>query len=206
MVSGKGSLPVVSGSQPALVPARRRKPLIRGFPVPNGVSRLWPQILERFSDSPAKLRVVKQMIELGLSVGQDGGIYCGPVEITPTKLAKAVGVDRRVVAEAVEMIRGDQGLISVFSLLRPAGLSMRGVAKQLGLGVVEIYADPRAVGIVAKAATIVSSRGISIRQIVADDPELHPEPRLTIVTERELPGTIIPELLKIPYVKSVSVY
>jgi predicted regulator of amino acid metabolism with ACT domain len=39
-----------------------------------------------------------------------------------------------------------------------------------------------------------------------DDPELSPEPKLTLVAEASLPGELVPELLQVPGVKSVSIY
>jgi predicted regulator of amino acid metabolism with ACT domain len=61
-------------------------------------------------------------------------------------------------------------------------------------------------GILAGAAQAIARRGISIRQAVADDPDLHPEPKLTIITEKPIPGDIIPELLRIEGVNKVVVY
>jgi predicted regulator of amino acid metabolism with ACT domain len=47
---------------------------------------------------------------------------------------------------------------------------------------------------------------LSIRQAIVDDPELSPEPKLTIIVDRKIPGELIPEILKIPEVAKVSVY
>jgi len=47
---------------------------------------------------------------------------------------------------------------------------------------------------------------LSIRQAIVDDPELSPEPKLTLIVERKIPGELIPELLKIPGVAKVSIY
>jgi len=72
---------------------------------------------------------------------------------------------------------------------------------------VEITADdPKKVGILAGAAGLLAEAGISIRQALVDDPDLDPDPKLVLITGRTVPGTIIPELLKIDGVVKVSVY
>jgi uncharacterized protein len=77
--------------------------------------------------------------------------------------------------------------------------SLRGIAKQMGLGVVEITHDhPNKVGILASVAGVLTDYGISIRQALVDDPELNPEPMLTLIADRIIPGKAIPMILKIP--------
>lgn len=139
-------------------------------------------------------------------VKENAKVYCGPIEIPSTKIANAVGVDRRVVTETVKMILRNPELREVFTKVRSAGPLFRDVAKHFGFGVIMITADPKTVGIIAKATTLIADQNISIRQILAEDPELFPEPKLTIITEKEVPGELIPKFLKIPGVKSISVY
>jgi predicted regulator of amino acid metabolism with ACT domain len=105
------------------------------------------------------------------------------------------------------MIQSDTGLRNIFELFESAGLSLKGVAKHLGLGVVEISAqDPKNVGILASASKLLADAGISIRQAQVDDPELSPEPKLTLIGDKNVPGHLIPEMLKIRGVVRVSVY
>jgi predicted regulator of amino acid metabolism with ACT domain len=94
----------------------------------------------------------------------------------------------------------------VFERVRPAGPYLADVAKFLGYSVIEIYADPHTVGIVAKAATLIAQESIAIRQAVADDPDLTPEPKLTLVVEKEPSGEILHKILKIQGVVKVSTY
>ncbi|MFX1485999.1 MAG: amino acid-binding protein [Promethearchaeota archaeon] len=167
---------------------------------------MWTAIRDSLKHSPARLRVVRAIIELGLSVREDGKIYCGYIEIPPTKIARAIGIDRRVIIETVRMILSKPELKEIFENIKPAGPFFRDVAKKLGFGVVVIDAEPKAVGVVAESTALIADEGISIRQILAEDPELFPEPKLTIITERQLPGGIIPKLLKIAGVRGVSVF
>lgn len=166
---------------------------------------MWKMLEAHFRDAPAKLKVLRTFVELGLRVEEDGKVYLGDVEVPDSKIARAVGVDRRVVREAVKSILGDASLKRIFKGLKPAGAMLRDVASLLGYGVVEIRAKPEAVGIIAEATALIAKEGISIRQIIAEDPELYPDPKLTIITDKPLPGDIIPKFLKIPTVKQVAI-
>lgn len=152
------------------------------------------------------MKIIRLMIEYGIGVNEEGKIVVGPIEIPDTSLAKAVGVDRRVVRKIVEQILEDENLKRIFTGIRPAGAFLAPIAKELGLYVVEIRADPTAPGILAEAAKIIASEGISIRQAVAEDPELFPEPKLILVLEKPLSGDGLNKMLKIPRVKSVTAY
>jgi len=167
--------------------------------------RMWRQISERLKDYPGRLRVARALVELGLSV-RDGRIFCGDIEQSELKIARAIGVDRRTVRETAEFIESDSVLQSVFKGLKPAGPFLPNVARFLGYRVIEIYADPHAVGIVTEASALISREGIPIRQAVADDPDLTPEPKLTLVVEREPSGEAIQKMLKIPGVTKVATY
>jgi predicted regulator of amino acid metabolism with ACT domain len=167
--------------------------------------QMWRQISERLKDYPGRLRVARALVELGLSV-RDGRIFCGDIEQSELKIARAIGVDRRTVRETAEFIESDSVLQSVFKGLKPAGPFLPNVARFLGYRVIEIYADPHAVGIVTEASALISREGIPIRQAVADDPDLTPEPKLTLVVEREPSGEAIQKMLKIPGVTKVATY
>ena len=154
---------------------------------------------------PERLRVARVCVENGLAL-KGKRIYLNHTEIPAARVARAAGVDRRTVSETARMINKDPELKPIFESLQSAGLSLRGVAKQLGLGVVEITAsDPKTVGILARASTLLADAGISIRQALVDDPELVPEPKLTIIASRTIPGGLIPQMLKIPGVSKLSV-
>jgi len=166
---------------------------------------MWSKIRQYFEDSPSKLKVARLLVETGLRVDEEGRIYCGEIEIPATKIAAAAGVDRRVVRETAKAILGTEELRRLFLGLRPAGPLMRDIAPYLGFGVVEIRAVPATVGIIAKTTTLIADAGISIRQILAEDPEINPDPKLIVVTEKPIPGELLPKLLKIPTVSKVSI-
>lgn len=168
-------------------------------------AQMWRQISDHLQEYPGRLKVAKTLVELGLSV-RNGRVFCGDVEQSELKMARAIGVDRRTVRETAEYIESDPALKSVFGGLKPAGPFLPNVARFLGYRVIEIYADPHAVGIVTEASSLISKEGIAIRQAVADDPDLTPEPKLTLVVEREPSGDALQKMLKIPGVTKVATY
>ena len=70
---------------------------------------------------PARLKVIRLMIEYGIGVTEDGKVAIGPIEIPDTSIAKAAGVDRRVVRKTVEQILSDENLKRIFTGIKPAG-------------------------------------------------------------------------------------
>jgi predicted regulator of amino acid metabolism with ACT domain len=167
---------------------------------------LWKQISERLKEYPGKLKVAKALVELGLSVREGPKIYCGGIELSDVKIARHLGVDRRTVRDTAQLIFSDPILKSVFERLRPAGPFLADAARYLGYSVIEIYADSHSVGIIAQATSLIAQENISIRQALADDPDLTPEPKLTLVVEKEPSGAILQRMLKIPGVLKISTY
>ena len=166
---------------------------------------MWNRTRNFFGDSPSKLKVAKLIVETGLRIGDDGKIYCGEIEVPATKLAIAAGVDRRVIKETAEAILKTEDLRGIFMNLKPAGPLLRNVAQYLGYGVIEIKAKPEAPGIIAEATALIAKEGISIRQILAEDAEIYPDPKLILITNRPIPGELLPKLLKIPTVAQVTI-
>jgi predicted regulator of amino acid metabolism with ACT domain len=167
---------------------------------------VWSNIEKCLEGCPERLKVARVLVENGLSV-RNGKIYLNEIEIPPVRIARVAGVDRRTVNETLGAIKANRELRLIFEDLRSAGHSLKEIAKHLNLGVVEITpVDARIPGILAKSATILSGSEISIRQAIVDDPELSPEPKLTIIAEKKIPGELIPKFLAINGVAKVAVY
>jgi len=167
---------------------------------------MWRKTSEYFADHPERLAVAKVLVENGLNIKNES-IYCNEIEIPVVRIAQAAKVDRRTVIETIKMINKNEELRTIFTLMRSAGISLKEIARSLNLGVLEITPDdPRSVGILANASAILANEGISIRQALTDDPELSPEPRLTLIAERKIPGELIPKFLQIKGVAKVSIY
>ena len=167
---------------------------------------MWSNVRKSLEDYPERLKVARVLVENGLSA-RNSKIYLNEIEVPPVRVARVAGVDRRTVIETLHAINANRELRLIFESIRSAGLSLKESAKHLDLGVVEITpADARIPGILASSAMILAKKGLSIRQAIVDDPELSPEPKLTLIVERKIPGELIPRFLKIKGVVKVSVY
>ena len=167
---------------------------------------MWNSIKKHFEGYPERLKVVRVLLENGLSA-REGKIYLNQIEIPPVRIARVAGVDRRTANETLRTIRNNRELRLVFEEMRSAGHSLKEIAKPLNLGVVEITpVDAKTAGILAKSATTLAKAGLSIRQAIVDDPELSPEPKLTLIVEKKIPGELISDLLNITGVAKVAVY
>jgi predicted regulator of amino acid metabolism with ACT domain len=167
---------------------------------------MWNKIKIQLNQYPERLKVARVLIENGLST-KSGKIYLNQIEIPPVRIARVAGVDRRTVNETLNTIKDNSELRMIFEEIRPAGHSLKEIAKHLNLGVLEITpVNAKASGILSNTATTLNNAGLSIRQAIVDDPELSPEPKLTLIVEKKIPGELIPDFLKIPGVAKVSVY
>jgi predicted regulator of amino acid metabolism with ACT domain len=167
---------------------------------------MWTKIRTQLQEYPERLKVARVLIENGLSA-KDNKIYLNQIEIPPIRIARVTGVDRRTVTETLNTIEENPELKMIFEEIRPAGHSLKEIAKHLNLGVLEITPiNAKSPGILSNAAMLLNKAGLSIRQAIVDDPELSPEPKLTLIVEKKIPGDLIPELLKISGIAKVSVY
>ena len=166
---------------------------------------MWDKINKKFEKYPARIKVAEKMIELGLSLNEDGKIYCGNLKISDKALATASQVDRRVIKSTIKVIQEDKELFNLFSNIVPAGTLLKNIAKNINLGVIEIEVGSENAGILASTTNLISKEGISIRQAYAEDTELQKAPILTIITEEPINGDLINEFLKIKGVTRVSI-
>jgi predicted regulator of amino acid metabolism with ACT domain len=167
---------------------------------------MWNTIKKHFEGHPERLRVARVLVENGLST-KNGKLLLNQIEIPPVRIARVAGVDRRTVNETLNVIEANPELRMIFEEIRPAGHSLKEIAKHLNLGVVEITAvDAKMPGILANSAMVFTKGGLGIRQAIVDDPELSPEPKLTLIVDKKIPGELIPELLSVKGVAKVSVY
>jgi predicted regulator of amino acid metabolism with ACT domain len=167
---------------------------------------MWNNLKKHLEEYPERLKVARVLVENGLSA-RDGKVYLNQIEIPPVRIARVAGVDRRTVNETLKAIKANRELRVIFEELRSAGHSLKEIAKPLNLGVLEITpVDAKTAGILSKSATLLAKAGLSIRQAIVDDPELSPEPKLTLIVEKKIPGELISELLNINGVAKVAVY
>ena len=166
---------------------------------------MWRKIAKYFNKYPKRRKIAQKMIEYGLKT-QQNKIYCGDIELSDSKIARALNIDRRAITATIETINTTPELTKIFSKLTPT-CHLKEIAPTMNWGVIEIIpTDPSIPGIVADVATIIAKNNISIRQAIVDDFELSEEPRLFIVTEKHIPGKIIPLIRNAKGVKAVLIY
>ena len=145
------------------------------------------------------------LLSYGLRVEKEK-IFCGKIELSDAKIARAVGVDRRAVVSTVETINENKWLKKIFSTLQPT-CHLKESAPQMNWGVIEIIpVDASTPGILAAVSSVIAKAKISIRQAIVDDYQLSEEPKLFIVTEKQLPGNLLSKLRKAKGVKGVVTY
>ncbi len=155
---------------------------------------------------PERLKVVRTILETGLAIRRSR-IYLNDIEVPVVKIARVAQVDRRTVGETIKSIESNPELKSLFEKLWSAGVSLKTVAHDLGLGTVEILVEnPSKPGILAGASMLLADSGISIRQALVDNPDLVPEPKLVLIADRPVPGDLVTKLREISGVVRVSLY
>jgi len=166
---------------------------------------MWRKLAKYFNAYPKRRKLAQKLLEYGLRV-DNNKMYCGEIELSDSKIGRALDIDRRIIASTIESINETEELKKVFSRLKPT-CKLLDVAPEMGWGVIEIIpSDPRMPGILARVATVVAEAKISIRQAIVDDFELSEEPRLFIVAEKQVPGTLIPKIRSLEGVKAVVIY
>ncbi len=163
-------------------------------------------MVEVLGDSPQRLMVGQGIVRHGLRVAGPGDIRCGEIRIPLKSVGRALGVDRRTVRATTEAICADEDLFRFFSRLSPAGPSLERVSDVFGYGVVIIYVEsPENPGILSQVASVIADHGVAIRQVIAEDVAIYPEPCLRVITQETLPGSLINVLASIEGVSRVVI-
>lgn len=166
---------------------------------------MWARLRAHFKGFPAQEKVAQLMVSYGLRV-QNGRVFCGLVRISDTALARASNVDRRVVTATVGTIDKSTELKGFFDRLRPT-CHLREIAPLMNWGAIEIVPiNASKPGILAGVAAIIAEAGISIRQVVMDDPEIVDDPHGFIVTEAPVPERLLPRIKQVDGVRSVVLH
>ena len=166
---------------------------------------MWKKIYAYFNKYPAQHKVVEMLLAYGLRVEKEK-IFCGKIELSDAKIARAIGVDRRAVVSAIETISQNRELREIFYSLQPT-CHLKESASQMNWGVIEIIpVDATMPGILSSVSSIIAKAGISIRQAIVDDYQLAEEPKLFIVTEKTLPGGLLSKLRNARGVKGIVAY
>ena len=165
---------------------------------------MWQRILEYFADMPSQQKVIRFLLDNGISVDSHGKPAINGIELGSSALSRAIGVDRRVVDAALHRIQENEEFAQVFSNIR-ATPDLTNVAKSLGLSVITIF--PKNAGdknIVASAVMVISTYGLPLRQIFVTDPYTAEHPKLVLIIDGTVPAPAIADLRNLPAVDSLT--
>jgi hypothetical protein len=165
---------------------------------------MFDEIMRKFEGSPSQQEVIRLLLERGFSVNDEGRVVSGGIEIPNTGIAREIGVDRRVVDSTTDAILDDPELRRIFQNISSIP-SLMDLAPVLDLAVLTVWVeDETEPGIVADVTTAIADEGISIRQIISEDPEFTNDPKLYVVTDAPLPGELLVAIRGLPYVRKVE--
>jgi predicted regulator of amino acid metabolism with ACT domain len=166
---------------------------------------MWSRLRPYFKGFPAQEKVAQLMVLYGLRV-HEASVFAGAIKVSDTSLARAAGVDRRVVTATVETIGKNPELANFFDRLHPT-CHLRDVAPLMNWGAIEIVPTNAAKpGILAGVTSIIAQSGISVRQVIVDDPEIVDDPHGFIITEAPVPERLLPLIKQVDGVKSVVLH
>ena len=83
-----------------------------------------------FKDSPTRKKIVEGLFSRGISV-RSGKFFCGGIEISPSQVAVALGVNRRTVYETLKQIEDNEAVSEMMENLEPE-LDLSRVSPLLG--------------------------------------------------------------------------
>ncbi len=166
---------------------------------------MWSRLRTYFKGYPAQEKLAQFMLVHGFRVS-DGRVYAGAVELADTALARATNVDRRLVGATVRTIQRTPELLRFFSRIQPV-CNLAEVAPSVGWGAIEIVPTSASKpGILSGVATLIAEAGISVRQVIVDDPDVVDDPRALIITEAPVPERLLPRIKTVDGVKSVVLH
>jgi predicted regulator of amino acid metabolism with ACT domain len=167
---------------------------------------MWDYINQIFEGYPAEMKVIQKMTKIGISVKilyDEPKLFCDEIEIKPNSMARAYHVDRRVIVNLIQKIISDKKLYEFFSNISAVS-NFENAGSKIGFGVIEIIpVDAAKPGIIAGVMKLLADNGISVRQLITDDPDLIDNPRAIIVTTESITGDILNNIKKVNGVKAV---
>lgn len=165
---------------------------------------MFDEIMEKFEGSPSQQAVIRLLLERGFSVSDEGRVVSGGIEIPNTQIAGEIGVDRRVVDSTTDAILEDEELRRIFQNISSIP-SLMDLAPVLDLTVITVeVGDADAHGIVAKVTGLIAEEGISIRQVLSDDPEFADDPKLYVILDEDPSGELLKAIRDLPFVHKVG--
>ncbi len=117
-----------------------------------------------FKNYPARRKVAEFLFENGLSV-RNGKIYLKNVEVPISELARAIGVNRKIIYHTIEYIEKTYPLKLIFERLNPLP-SLIDVAPLMGWEVLEIDVEKENYqGAFAEVMRILAENGVPVMEV-----------------------------------------
>ncbi|RLE89855.1 MAG: hypothetical protein DRJ49_01700 [Thermoprotei archaeon] len=177
------------------------------------IKTLWEEMKREFRRSESQYKVALALLNHGLSirvvrrgVERRVRIYLGSIEIPYKSLAEACGVDWRTVKSALDKISKNPFLREFFENIENAGPFFRGVVDKLGYRCIVVETKVDKPGIIAYVTRLLADKNVNILQVIAEHPLISTPPKLHIIIEGEVPGEVIPQILKHEAISKISVY
>jgi hypothetical protein len=165
---------------------------------------MFDEIMGKFEGSPSQQAVVRLLLERGFSINDEGRVVSGSIEIPNTQIAGQIGVDRRVVDSTTEALLADEELRRIFQNIS-AVPSLMDLAPVLDLTVITVeVGDAEAPGLVADVTGLIAEEGLTIRQVISDDPEFADEPKLYVILDQAPSGELLKAVRELPFVRQVG--
>ncbi|MEF8874847.1 MAG: hypothetical protein V5A88_09310 [Candidatus Thermoplasmatota archaeon] len=165
---------------------------------------MW-RIQKYFQRYSSQEKVAKFLLETGLSV-KDGEIYCNEILMSPVRISRAIGVDRRTVKATIDRIEENEELSEIYGNLK-ATAYFGDVAQEIDAGLIEIIpvsADEP--GIIAGVTRILADLDVVVRQCITREIEFHEEGKIFMITDTSVPMEAVEKIKEVDGVKSVTIY
>ncbi len=160
-------------------------------------------VREYFKNYPARRKVAEILVNNGISI-RDSKLFMGDIEISVNSIARAAGVNRKIVYHTIEYIEKTYELKSIFERLRPH-LSLENVAPVMGWEVLEITFKRGKFGCsLEKIAKILKDKACEIKEIIGER-DVTEANRLIIIVENPMKMDTISEIKDIEYVESIVI-
>jgi len=161
-------------------------------------------VREYFKNFPARRKVAEILVNNGISV-RNSKLYVGDVEIPINSVARAAGVNRKIVYHTIEYIEKTYELRSIFEKLTPH-LMLENIAPIMGWEAIEIQFKKGRFGCsLEKITKILSEKACEIRQIIGER-ELLDRNRLIIIVDRPVKMDTIAEIKRIEDVETIVIH
>ncbi|MEF8847641.1 MAG: regulator [Candidatus Thermoplasmatota archaeon] len=158
-----------------------------------------------FENYYVQKKIALLLLKYGLKI-KNNKVYCGNIEQSNSKLARAIDVDYRAVTDTIKKINQNPELKKFFTTLEPTP-NLKNTARKIGWGVIEITPEnPHLPGILNGVTEIIAKKGISIRQAIGEDYDITEKAKLIIVTESNIPHELISKIKKVEGIRSITIY